>query len=293
MVAAPAPISAPAPAQAPTPAPAPEPRSERSVGTARTMRPAPRVSAVPDIADDAPTEAVRAGSTAADPAFAVPPEKRVVIGITGEPGAGKSALARQLGALGGAVIDVDKLGHELLESPRMKRDLAHAFGEDILSSEGDINRRALAEKAFSSADNTAKLNRIVHPKLASRTRALVAKNMPFVVIDAGLLHELGLGDLCTTAIYLKAAREARTMPNCCAAKPPSAMSMPGAKPASWRSTTPVTRRCSAATPRPSSPVSSVSIWRSSKSRLPRPCAQPNKTVTPARPLATPKPRPHP
>ena len=153
---------------------------------------------------------MRAGSTAADPAFAVPADKRVVIGITGEPGAGKSALARQLGALGAVVIDVDKLGHELLESPRMKRDLAAAFGDDILSSEGEIDRRALAEKAFSNAESTAKLNRVVHPKLASRTRALVAKHLPFVVIDAGLLHELGIGDLCTTAIYMKASREART-----------------------------------------------------------------------------------
>lgn len=171
---------------------------------------AEREPAAPEQSDDAPTEAVRAGSTAADPAFAVPADKRVVIGITGEPGAGKSALARQLGALGGVVIDVDKLGHELLESPRMKRDLVNAFGDDILNGEGDIDRRALAAKAFATADATAKLNSIVHPKLASRTRALVAKHLPFVVIDAGLLHELGLGDLATTCIYMKASREART-----------------------------------------------------------------------------------
>jgi len=92
----------------------------------------------------------------------------------------------------------------------MKRDLAAAFGDDIVSSEGEIDRRALADKAFSNAESTAKLNSIVHPKLASRTRALVAKHLPFVVIDAGLLHELGIGDLCTTAIYMKASREART-----------------------------------------------------------------------------------
>ncbi len=169
-----------------------------------------RESALPEMPDDAPTEAVRAGSQAADPAFAVPADKRVVIGVTGEPGAGKSSLARQLGALGGTVIDVDKLGHELLDSPRMKRDLVVAFGDEILNEDGEIDRRALAALAFSSAEATAKLNSVVHPKLASRTRALVAKHLPFVVVDAGLLHEMGLGDLCTTCIYMKASREART-----------------------------------------------------------------------------------
>ena len=106
-----------------------------------------RESALPEMPDDAPTEAVRAGSQAADPAFAVPADKRVVIGVTGEPGAGKSSLARQLGALGGTVIDVDKLGHELLDSPRMKRDLVVAFGDEILNEDGEIDRRALAALA--------------------------------------------------------------------------------------------------------------------------------------------------
>ena len=179
-------------------------KSERHIRPARADR-----DVLPDIPDDAPTEAVRPGQAPADAAFIVPADKRVVIGVTGEPGSGKSALARQLGALGGTIIDVDRLGHELIETPRIKRDLVEAFGDDILTGEGEISRRNLAEKAFSSAEATAKLNSIVHPKLISRVRALVAKNLPFAVVDAGLLHELGLGDLCTTAIYVKATRDAR------------------------------------------------------------------------------------
>jgi transcription termination factor Rho len=157
---------------------------------ARAPKTAPREEHVPDIPDDAPSDAV--------------------IGIPGEPGAGKSALARQLAALGGTLIDVDQLGHELIETPRIKRDLVAAFGDDILTADGEIDRRGLAAKAFISAEATQRLNAIVHPKLTSRTRALVAKHLPFVIIDAGLLHELGLGDLCTTVIYVKASRETRT-----------------------------------------------------------------------------------
>ena len=181
------------------------PKADKAV---KSPASAPREE-LPDLPDDAPSDAVRPGQTPADAAFVVPQEKRVVIGVTGEPGSGKSALARQLGALGGTIIEVDKLGHELIETPRIKRDLVEAFGDDILTGEGEISRRDLAAKAFASAESTAKLNSIVHPKLASRVRALVAKSMPFAVVDAGLLHELGLGDLCTTAIYVKASRDAR------------------------------------------------------------------------------------
>ena len=185
-----------------------KPGRPKAVKVARSPREEP-VDNLPAIDFDAPSEAVRPGQPPAEPLLNVPSEKRVRIGITGEPGAGKSALARQLGALGGTLIDVDRLGHELIEHPRLKRDLVHAFGEDILTGDGDINRRELAAKAFASAESTATLNAIVHPPLIARTKALAAKAGNFVVIDAGLLHELGLADECTITIYVKASRDNR------------------------------------------------------------------------------------
>jgi transcription termination factor Rho len=164
---------------------------------------------LPPIDLDAPSEAVRAGATPSEPLFVVPPEKRVCIGITGEPGAGKSSLSRQLGALGGTVIDVDRLGHELLDHPRIKRDLVNAFGDEILTADGDINRRALAQLAFASSESTALLNQTIHPHLAARAKALLAKHGNFIVVDAALLHELGLAENCTISIYVKANRDNR------------------------------------------------------------------------------------
>jgi transcription termination factor Rho len=144
-----------------------------------------------------------------DPALKVPADKTVVIGITGEQGAGKSALARQLVGLGAQLVVLDEIGHELIETPPVKKALAKEFGEDILGEDGGIDRRKLAAKAFASADATAKLNAIVHPKLSARAKLLVKKAGNFVVIDGALLHELGLGELCTTSIYVRAPREAR------------------------------------------------------------------------------------
>ena len=164
---------------------------------------------LPPIDMDAPSEAVRVGAAPSEPLLSVPEGKKVCIGITGEPGAGKSALARQLGALGGTVIDVDRLGHELLEHQRIKRDLVQAFGDEILNADGDIDRRTLAGLAFASSESTALLNSTIHPHLTARTKALIAKNGNFVVIDAGLLHELGLAESCSITIYVKANRDNR------------------------------------------------------------------------------------
>ncbi len=150
-----------------------------------------------------------AEASSGDPALKVPADKVVVIGITGEPGAGKSALARQLVGLGAQLVVLDEIGHELIETPPVKKSLAKEFGDDILGEDGGIDRRKLAAKAFASAEATAKLNAIVHPKLSVRAKAVVKKAGNFVVIDGALLHELGLGELCTTSIYVRAPRESR------------------------------------------------------------------------------------
>jgi transcription termination factor Rho len=192
---APAAVAAPAAPAAPTPTPAP-------VARVRSAPPAPAAPAAE--ADDDFT--MPAPPIVPSP---LPPGKTAVIGITGEPGSGKSALARQLGGLGAVVLNVDEIGHELIETTPVKRALVEEFGDDIISGEGTIDRRALAGKAFATPAATAKLNAIVHPRLSARVRAMVKRAGNFVIIDAALLHELGLAELCSTTVYVRATRDAR------------------------------------------------------------------------------------
>ncbi|MCS6970490.1 MAG: transcription termination factor Rho [Planctomycetes bacterium] len=166
-------------------------------------------------ADAAPPAQDGAGSATAAAAahgealLAVPPGKRVVIGITGEPGSGKSALARAFAQLGARRVDVDGLGHEVLELPAIKQQLVERFGSEILRADGSVHRRALAARAFADSESTQALNAIVHPELASRARAAIAAAGDFVAVDCALLHELGLHELCTATVYVYAAREQR------------------------------------------------------------------------------------
>ncbi len=85
--------------------------------------------------------------------------------VTGGIGSGKSTLMAFLEQKGAGVVLADEVGHENLHNPEMKDELAQAFGQDIFDDAGEVIRSALAAKAFSSAQNTQKLDSITQPRL--------------------------------------------------------------------------------------------------------------------------------
>jgi dephospho-CoA kinase len=115
----------------------------------------------------------------------------MVIGVTGQIGSGKSTAAAILGALGAVVIDADRIGREVVDkNPQLRQRLADEFGDDVLTSEGNLRRKRLAAKAFANAEAKAKLNELVHPYLLDELRQRVNQweaRGRVVVIDAALL----------------------------------------------------------------------------------------------------------
>ena len=85
--------------------------------------------------------------------------------IIGGMGAGKSTARKTLVDQGLPFIDLDKVGHDVLTWDTVKSDLVEAFGADILNAEGEINRGALARKAFVPPAETRKLNRLTMPRI--------------------------------------------------------------------------------------------------------------------------------
>ncbi len=120
----------------------------------------------------------------------------MTVGVTGGIGAGKSTVCRTFEALGAFVIDADKVGHEALREPDVAQDLVDAFGEEILNDAGDVVRRELGWRAFSSEECRHRLNTIVWPSISRRIRDHVARvraQQPgrTVVIDAAMIVEWG------------------------------------------------------------------------------------------------------
>ncbi len=87
-----------------------------------------------------------------------------LIGLTGQSGAGKSTVSRFFAANGATVIDADAIVAQLYTpgSPCLKT-VAACFGADILSADGTLDRKLLAQRAFATAENTALLGELVHP----------------------------------------------------------------------------------------------------------------------------------
>ncbi|MCX6835491.1 MAG: dephospho-CoA kinase [candidate division Zixibacteria bacterium] len=115
----------------------------------------------------------------------------MLIGLTGQIGAGKSTASRTMARLGAAVIDADQIGREAVEcSTALRRKLAQAFGAQIIDARGQIRRKKLAALAFADRKANATLNSLVHPyllkELRRRVKGLLRTNS-VVVIDAALL----------------------------------------------------------------------------------------------------------
>ena len=141
-----------------------------------------------------------------------------ILGLTGPSGAGKGEVGAILRARGLAVIDTDRVYHELLAPPSPCLDaLVEAFGRDILTADGTLDRATLATLVFADTDEARArhqaLNRITHRFVAERTNELLdgfrAEGYRAAVIDAPLLLEAGMDAICDAVIAVLADREVR------------------------------------------------------------------------------------
>lgn len=89
----------------------------------------------------------------------------ITIFVTGGIGSGKSTLMSFLEHQGAGIVLADEVGHENLRDPEMKAELVAAFGDDILDSNGEVIRSALAARAFATPEDTARMDAITQPWL--------------------------------------------------------------------------------------------------------------------------------
>lgn len=121
-----------------------------------------------------------------------------IIGLTGGIASGKSTVTSYLREKGYAVIDADRVVHDL-QAPggELYQALVEHFGTEILLDTGDLNRPALAERIFSSQNEIAWSNQVqgemIRKALArERDRLIEAEDLFFM--DIPLLIEQGYLD---------------------------------------------------------------------------------------------------
>ena len=88
------------------------------------------------------------------------------IGLTGGIGCGKSAVSDLFADLDIPVIDADIIAHDLVNNnPAVLQEITDTFGNDILSLDGSLNRKKLAQIVFNQKKNKQQLEQILHPKV--------------------------------------------------------------------------------------------------------------------------------
>ncbi|MCL2411738.1 MAG: dephospho-CoA kinase [Treponema sp.] len=111
----------------------------------------------------------------------------MIIGLTGKYCAGKNHVAAILEERGLPVLDVDKLGHQALETEKPK--ILALFGNDLIKADGSLDKRLLGQRVFGKPEKLAALEAIVHPEANRLTDVWVAAQSNHCVVNAALLHK--------------------------------------------------------------------------------------------------------
>ncbi|GAU77400.1 dephospho-CoA kinase [Fusibacter sp. 3D3] len=124
--------------------------------------------------------------------------KKMLVGITGGIGSGKSAASSIIKKLGYPVVDADVISRQILEKGTMAyKKVVEAFGTQILLEEGQINRTYLGEMIFNNALERQKLNAIVHPAVYEAIKSEInrlSEAHQLIFVDVPLLFENGRAD---------------------------------------------------------------------------------------------------
>ena len=126
----------------------------------------------------------------------------MVVGICGKYCAGKSEAAAVFAERGFRLIDVDRLGHEALETA--KSEITDRFGRDILKPDGAVDRRRLGEVVFADKEKLRQLEDIVHPLMIKRIKNIIAEADGHAAINAALLFTMRLDAMCDRIVIIQA-----------------------------------------------------------------------------------------
>jgi dephospho-CoA kinase len=144
------------------------------------------------------------------------PQTRIIAGILGSVGAGKSTVCRLFAEKGARVLDADAMAHAVLAEPEVREEIRAAFGRGVLFEDGSVDRKALADLVFADPAALGKLEKLVHPKVrlrieeeVRRFRAREERGFELLVLDVPLLATSPLKEHCDELVFVEATPERR------------------------------------------------------------------------------------
>lgn len=135
----------------------------------------------------------------------------IILGLTGPSGTGKTTVAEMALDMGFEVIDCDKAAAEVTTNKELLNNLEKAFAGVVTN--GILDRKALAEKAFATDEKTNLLNSIMLPVIVQnineKINAAKDRGVTHLLLDAPTLYESGEDKKCTAVIAVLAEKSIR------------------------------------------------------------------------------------
>ena len=139
-----------------------------------------------------------------------------IIGLTGGIGSGKSTVAHYIASKGIPVYIADAAAKEIMEQPDVIAQIKQIFHQNVITSDGKLDRKVIGQLVFTSPELLKKLNAIVHPLVKTHFIDWLQqhKTATFVIKEVAILFESGGNKECDKVILVtapEAIRIQRTM----------------------------------------------------------------------------------
>ena len=134
------------------------------------------------------------------------------IGIVGGIGSGKSTVATALAELGCVIACADANVKKILATKEIQEELVAWWGNAVLDADGELNTKAIADLVFNNEKERGRLEQLLHPLARNMQEAAFEKadqHTKACVIDAPLLLETSLAELCDFIIFVEVSTEIR------------------------------------------------------------------------------------
>jgi len=139
---------------------------------------------------------------------------KVVIGLAGGIGSGKSEVARLLADQGAAVISSDEIAQRALDSQDVLDTIRQWWGPQVIDPNGRADRRRIARLVFEDSFQRKRLESILHPRVAQERERRMQEarkraDVRAIVLDSPLLFESGIEKECDYVVFVEAPDEVR------------------------------------------------------------------------------------
>lgn len=136
---------------------------------------------------------------------------KFIFGITGPTGAGKSTVSEIFRRLGVYVADADKASRIIMQKGgKCLEEIVTAFGDGILTSDRELDRRSLAKIVFNDNDKLKLLNKITHKYIKEYLiNEINDAKSTIVAIDGAVIIGSPVMELCKKMVVVTADVQTR------------------------------------------------------------------------------------